>query len=97
MKPPPTNPAEFGARVFDAFLADLRDSKSKSFDRTDALRSACAALAGSEPERRLSGDRPVYACASHAPGSRSSDGSGNQTEAVTDALRHVVSKRGERP
>lgn len=38
MKPVPTNPAEFGARVFDAFTADLRDSKSRGFDRTEALR-----------------------------------------------------------
>ena len=41
MKPLPTDPYAFQARVFDAFCNDLFDlaaGKSKSLDRTNALR-----------------------------------------------------------
>lgn len=39
MKAPPTNPYQLRARALAAFLEDISDRNSRSFERTDALRS----------------------------------------------------------
>lgn len=38
MKPPPADPFALHARIMDALIADIRDSRAAGFPRVDALR-----------------------------------------------------------